>query len=125
MKTLKHIGSAMLGLLLMSFPVLAQPRGGDEVAGAGCAMLGCGAYIVFLLLILAAVIGITVFIFKWIKKDALARGDNPSKAWFALLGLLGLLIYVLTRPQGNVLPCPSCQQPRMQGLPRCPNCGNA
>jgi len=123
MKMLKNIGSALLSLLLLSLPILAQRD--DEAA----AMAACGAfalvYIVIILFMLAVAVVIIVIIFKYIKKDAMARGDNPSKAWFALLGLLGLLIYVLTRPQGNVMPCPSCGQSRMQGLPRCPHCGNA
>jgi hypothetical protein len=125
MKILKNTGSALLSLLLLSLPVFAQ-RSGDPDAAA-CGILGCGVvfYLLFIGLMLAAAVVIIVLIFKYIKKDAMARGDNPSKAWFALLGLLGLLIYVLTRPQGNVMPCPSCGQGRMQGLPRCPHCGNA
>jgi hypothetical protein len=127
MKNLKNIGAALLSLLLLSLPILAQRRNADDEAAAAVAACGAFAvvYILILLFVLAISIVIIIVIFKYIKKDAIARGDNPSKAWFALLGLLGLLIYVLTRPQGNVMPCPSCGQGRMQGLPRCPNCGNA
>jgi hypothetical protein len=128
MKMLKNIGSTLLSLLLLSLPILAQRRNDpDADAAAACGLMGCGifAYLAFIGIMLAIGIAVIVIIFKFIKKDAIARGDNPSKAWFALLGLLGLLIYVLTRPQGNVMPCPSCGQSRMQGLPRCPHCGNA
>jgi predicted membrane protein len=127
MKMLKNIGSTLLGLLLLSLPILAQRRSSDDEAAAAAAACGAFAlvYILVILFMLAVAVVIIVIIFKYIKKDAIARGDNPSKAWFALLGLLGLLIYVLTRPQGNVMPCPSCGQSRMQGLPRCPHCGNA
>lgn len=103
---------------------------GDE-AGAACGALGCGAFAIVYLLIILAVFGgaiaLIVFIIKYIRKDAMARGmpNADSIKWLGLLGLLGLLIYVLQRPQGNVSPCPSCGQNRMEGLPRCPHCGNA
>ncbi|HEY0429583.1 MAG TPA: hypothetical protein VGC76_17515 [Pyrinomonadaceae bacterium] len=130
MKILKNTGLALLSLLLLSLPIFAQRRNdADDTAAAACGTVGCGAFAIVYLLIILVMLGgavaIVIFIFKYIKKDAIARGDNPNKSWFALLGLLGLLIYVLTRPQGNVMPCPSCGQPRMQGLPRCPHCGNA
>jgi hypothetical protein len=112
---------SLIGLLFFALPVFAQ----NDAAACGIVGVMLVVYLVVLLVMLAIGITIAVLIFKFIKKDAIARGDNPSKAWFALLGLLGLLIYVLTRPQGNVLPCPSCGQSRMQGLPRCPHCGNA
>lgn len=108
-------------LLSLALPVLAQND------GAACGIIGVMlvVYLLILLVVLAIAVTVIIIIFKYIKKDAMARGDNPNKAWFALLGLLGLLIYVLTRPQGNVMPCPSCGKSRMQGLPRCPHCGNA
>ena len=118
---MKKIGLFLAMLLSLALPVFAQND------GAACGAIGIilVVYLVILLVILAIAVTVIIIIFKYIKKDATARGDNPSKAWFALLGLLGLLIYVLTRPQGNVMPCPSCGQGRMQGLPRCPHCGNA
>ena len=127
MKILKNTATALLSLLFLSLPILAQRRNADDEAAAAVAACGAFAvvYILILLFVLAISIVIIVVIYKWIKKDAISRGDNPSKAWFALLGLLGLLIYVLTRPQGNTMPCTSCGQNRMQGLPRCPHCGNA
>ena len=95
--------------------------------GAACGLMSCGilVYILLMLLIVAGSIAIIVFIFRWIGRDATARGmpNASSIKWLALLGLLGLLIYVLTRPQGNVMPCPRCGKPRMQGLPQCPHCG--
>ena len=99
----------------------------DAAAGAACGFMACG--MLFYLLIIAVMLGISVLIivliFKFIKKDAIARGLPNANAmpWLALAGLMGLLIYVLIRPQGNVMPCPSCGQQRMQGLPTCPHCG--
>ena len=125
MKNLKTPIFALLNVLALSLPVFAQ-RNNDPDPGAACGLVGCG--IVVWLIVMAVVLGIAitvaVIIFKFIKNDAIARGDNPGKAWLALLGLLGLPIYVLTRPQGVVMPCPSCGKNRMQGTPRCPHCGN-
>ncbi|MGI8467909.1 MAG: hypothetical protein ACR2N3_05600 [Pyrinomonadaceae bacterium] len=100
-------------------------NGGDPTAA--CGMMGCGVviYLLVMLGIVAAGIAVTVFIIRWIGRDATARGmaNANSIKWLGLLGLLGLLIYVLQRPQGNVMPCPHCGKPRMQGTPRCPHCG--
>jgi hypothetical protein len=107
--------------------VAADTSGGGEA----CSALACGVggimYLVILLLCLAIPIALIIFVVKYIRKDAVARGmpNADSIKWLGLLGLLGLLIYLLQRPQGNVVPCPSCGQNRMQGLPQCPQCGNA
>jgi hypothetical protein len=108
---------------------LAQ-RGGDD-AGAACGALGCGAFAIFYVLVLVLIFGgaiaLIVFIVKFIRKDAVARGmpNADGIKWLGLLGLLGLLIYLLQRPQGNLTPCGSCGQQRMDGLTHCPQCGNA
>lgn len=117
---MKRVIFLLISLFGLNLPVFAQND------GAACGAVGCMLvfYILFLLVMVGIGVTVIVLIFKFIKRDAIARGDDPSKAWLALLGLLGLLIYVLMRPQGNVFPCPSCGQNRMQGLPRCPHCGN-
>ena len=111
--------SAVLASAVMT---LAAPDDG----AAACGVMGCGivVWLIMMVVVLGISITIIVLIFKWIKKDATARGmpNANSMPWLALLGLIGLLIYVLSRPQGNVLPCPRCNQPRMQGLPVCPHC---
>jgi NADH:ubiquinone oxidoreductase subunit 6 (subunit J) len=99
MKTLKNTICALFALLALSLPVFAQN-------GA----MACGAfavvYILILLFMLAVGIGITVFIIKWIKKDATTRGmpNADSIKWLGLLGLLGLIIYLIMRPSGPMPP---------------------
>lgn len=132
-KVMNRMESMMLFILTLTSTAtvaLAQTNGGGD-AGAACGALGCGVfaivYILILLVVLGVAIGLIVFIIKWIKRDATVRGmpNADTIKWLGLLGLLGLLIYVLQRPQGNALPCPSCGQQRMQGLPLCPHCGKA
>ena len=125
---MKKTASLMLFLLTFASGArLALAQGGGDQA---CGALGCGVfaivYILIILVVLGGAVALIIFIIKWIKRDATARGmpNADSVKWFGLLGLLGLLIYVLQRPQGNVMPCPSCGQSRMQGLPQCPHCGN-
>src|SRR6266850_2170703 len=107
---MKRLESLLVLLLtLTSFPtlVLAQSSGGGDACGA----LGCGVFAIVYILIILAVLGgavaLIVFVIKFIKRDATARGmpNADSIKWLGLLGLLGLLIYLLQRPQGNVLPC--------------------
>jgi hypothetical protein len=122
---------ALLTIITVSAVNTFAQRSGDDPAGAACGALGCGVfglvYVLFLVAIFGGAIALIVFIVKFIRKDAIARGmpNADSIKWLGLLGLLGLLIYLLQRPQGNCAPCPSCGQNRMQGLPVCSWCGNA
>ena len=123
---MKKTASLMLFLLTFTNGATFAFAQGDQACGA----LGCGVgiivYLLIILVMLGGAVALIVFIIKWIRRDATARGmpNADTIKWFGLLGLLGLLIYVLQRPQGNVMPCPSCGQSRMQGLPQCPHCGN-
>src|SRR5947208_15732566 len=120
MKTIIRLALAFLCLFGSSLSIFA-----DDPAAA-CGAMGCGLFVwlIMMIVVFGISIAIIVFIFKWIKKDATARGmpNADTICWLALLGLLGLLIYVLTRPQGTVMPCPHCGLPRSQNLPQCPHC---
>ena len=123
---MKKTASLMLFLLtIMSGATCAFAQGGGD--GAACGAMGCGlvVWLLVMLVVVGGTVALIIFIIKWIRRDATARGmpNADTIKWFGLLGLLGLLIYVLQRPQGNVMPCPSCGQSRMQGLPQCPHCG--
>ena len=128
---MKRIENLVLWLLTVTSAAPLALAQSSDGGGEACGALGCGVFAIFYILILLAVVGgsvaLIVFVIKFIKRDATARGmpNADSIKWLGLLGLLGLLIYLLQRPQGNVLPCPSCGQNRMQGLPTCPHCGNA
>ena len=127
MKATKRLFLFLLILTGTTLTGLAQSDGDAAGAGAACGLMGCG--ILIYLLVLAVMLGIgiaiLVVIFRFIKRDAIARGmpNASTMPWLALLGLLGLVIYLLMRPQGNVLPCPTCGLQRMQGLAVCPHCG--
>jgi DNA-directed RNA polymerase subunit RPC12/RpoP len=40
-------------------------------------------------------------------------------------GPLGLVLYVFSRPQGNLIECPHCKNKRLEASAKCPHCGNA
>ena len=121
MKILKYSPLALLFLLGFSVSIFAD----DPAAACGAAGCGIVVWLIMMIAMFAFFIGLIIFIFKWIKKDAISRGmpNAGSISWLALLGLLGLLIYVLQRPQGNMFSCPHCGKQRMQGLTHCPHCG--
>ncbi len=123
--------TASLTLFLLTFMsgatcAFAQGDGGQACGALGCGVVAIIVYLLIIAVVLGGTVALIIFIIKWIKRDATARGmpNADTIKWFALLGLLGLLIYVLQRPQGNVMPCPNCGQSRMQGLQQCPHCGN-
>ena|SRR5882724_932954 len=97
---------------------------GDDAAG-GLAACGCMGFVGFIVL---AVIALNVALLVWVAKDAKNRGMDNAVLWMILVmltGLIGLIIYILTRPQGNLIPCPHCGNKRMQVSAKCPHCGNA
>ena len=117
--------SALSVVLLNAGYVFAQ-RNDDAEACAGCGI--CGGSIAVMILIPVIVLALNIALLVWVARDAKARGMNSAVLWMILVmftGLLGLLIYIFSRPQGNVMPCPSCGNNRLQASARCPHCGNA
>jgi Phospholipase_D-nuclease N-terminal len=99
---------------------LAQQN--DDAAGAaGC--FACGGFVIFLVV---GLVVLNVAILIWVARDAKARGMDSAILWMLLvffLGIIGLVIYLLARPQGNTIPCPNCGNKRLQASVRCPHCG--
>jgi ABC-type tungstate transport system substrate-binding protein len=92
-----------------------------ESAAASLAALGCG--VVPCLIGLAISIALAIFVYR----DAKARGmDNAVLLTVVtvITGILGLILYLLMRPKGNLVPCASCGQKRLEGSTKCPHCGN-
>ena len=124
MKTWNKFSGLFTALLLLTPAVCcAQYRSGDPGA-AGCAACGscCGG--LFLVPIVFLVISIVLLI--WVARDAKARGMDSAVLWMLLvffLNLIGLVIYIFSRPQGNLVQCPNCGNMRLLASVRCPHCG--
>lgn len=109
-------------LAIAGSAALAQDNNPNPAAGiAGCA--ACGGGFIFLIV---AIVALNVAILVWVARDAKARGLDNSILWMVLVfftGLIGLLIYILARPQGNLVECPNCHNKKLQAAVRCPHCG--
>ena len=104
-----------------------QPRqGSDAEAAAACASCaGCSG--VFLL-IPVIYIALNIALLVWVARDAKARGMDNAVVWMILVmvtSVVGLLIYIFSRPQGTLVKCASCGNFRLQASAKCPHCSNA
>lgn len=129
MNRLATIFRVLLFFVLLNGVVLAQERQrrpgelSDEEAAATCAACS-GIMIVVPIVIIALNIALLV----WVARDAKARGMDSAVIWMMLVmttSLIGLFIYVLSRPQGHLVQCGSCRNNRLQASAKCPHCGNA
>jgi Phospholipase_D-nuclease N-terminal len=106
---------------LLAIAAFAQDNNNPAAGIAGCAACGGGFIFVFV-----AIIALNIAILVWVARDAKARGLDNSILWMVLVfftGLIGLIIYILARPQGNLVECPNCHNKKLQAAVRCPHCG--
>lgn len=113
-----------IGALVATTCALAFPTGAWGLADpSGClACGGCGGFFLFWIALLALNIAILV----WVVRDAKARGMDSAVLWLLLIfftGPIGLIVYILARPQGPTAPCPNCGNKRLQASVKCPHCG--
>jgi Phospholipase_D-nuclease N-terminal len=109
----------LTGLLFVSPAAWAQER---EPNALGCAL--CGS----LIFIPIGIIVLDIALLVWVARDAKSRGMDSAVIWMLLVmftSVIGLVIYILSRPQGNLIQCPSCNNQRLQASAKCPHCGNA
>lgn len=105
-----------------STPLLAFHFQHDPDTAAGC--LACGG--TFLFLLVAAIV-VNVAILVWVARDAKSRGMDSAVIWMLLVfftGIIGLVIYLFSRPQGQLRRCDHCGNTRLQASAKCPHCGN-
>src|SRR5713226_9418715 len=101
---------------------LLLQRNDDASPFVACGCLG------FLGLIVVGVIALNIALLIWVARDAKSRGMDNAVVWMILVmltGIIGLIIYLFTRPQGNLTPCPQCGNKRLQMSAKCPHCGNS
>ncbi len=107
-------------MLLLASGAQAQ----RDAAGAACGTALCGSLIFIPILILVLNIALLV----WVARDAKSRGMDSAVVWMILVmftSVIGLVIYIFSRPQGNLIQCPHCHNQRLQASAKCPHCGNA
>jgi hypothetical protein len=123
MRILRRIVVRLAVLILSCLCLLpvAQAQQDNGAGAAGC--FACSGFLVFLLI---AGLVLNIALLVWVARDAKARGMDSAILWMLLVmftGPLGLVIYLFTRPQGNMIQCPNCQNKRLQASIKCPHCG--
>lgn len=102
----------------------------DDAAAAAVGMAGMGACCIVYVLMIAVWIGGWIFAAIWVMNDAKARNSENAQlvtvlTWIPPTWLIGLIVHLVTRPKGNLVPCPRCGKKRLEGLATCPHCGQA
>ena len=126
----KGIFLALL-LLFSSLAAFAQNSGqpaGQPSDAESCAACGtCGAGAGLMIVIPVAFFVLNIALLVWVARDAKSRGMDNSVLWMALVmftSIVGLIIYIFARPQGELMKCRNCGNNRLKGLATCPYCGN-
>jgi hypothetical protein len=106
----------------------AQPSKPGEDAAACAACGTCGALTGGMILIPIVIFALNIALLVWVARDAKARGMDSAVLWMILVMLtsvIGLVIYLFSRPQGNLIACAHCRNRRLEASARCPHCGNS
>jgi hypothetical protein len=110
---------------LLCFPPLAAFAQMNDAGGAASSLAGCGCCGSFVAIPIAILV-LNIAMLVWVARDAKARGVENPILWVLLVfftSIIGLIIYILSRPQGNLAPCPNCGNQKLQAAVRCPHCG--
>lgn len=116
--------AAVIVNIVLPTMLLAQESLTDEEAAACAACAGLGGFAVF---IFVAAIVLNIALLVWVARDSKSRGMDSSVLWMILVmftGLIGLIIYIFARPQGNLVQCSQCNNKRLGASAKCPHCGN-
>jgi len=118
-------------LLLVIAPVCAA-EDDDSGTSGGTSTTGTSSFLLISLLVLIVIVvavlalsALWIVLGIWVAFDAKNRGMSSPVLWALLvifLGLIPLIIYMLLRPPGDVVPCGHCGKKRRQTLPSCPHC---
>lgn len=91
----------------------------DAVAGMAC----CGSF----LFVILALVALNIALLVWVTRDAKARGMDGAVIWMLVVfftSVIGLIVYLLSRPQGVLVTCARCGNKRLAASKTCPHCGN-
>jgi hypothetical protein len=114
---------SFLGIAMASTSLWGQQEPNPYAAAGGC--FACSGALLF---VIVALIALNIALLVWVARDAKARGMDSAILWMILVmftGVIGLIIYLFARPQGNVIPCPNCGNKRLQASLKCPHCSAA
>jgi uncharacterized membrane protein YhaH (DUF805 family) len=99
-----------------------QTTPGEDLVPCGAATALCGSFI----FIIIAIFVLNIALLVWVAKDAKNRGMGSSVGWIFLIlftGVIGLIIYLFSRPQGELIICEVCSNKKLKVARICPHCG--
>jgi hypothetical protein len=116
---LLFVGSELI--MFSANTVQAQQRQPSDAEGcAACA--GCGTVFIGIPI---AFIALNIALLVLVARDARARGMDNAALWMILVlftSVIGLIIYLFSRPQGNLIACAHCGNSRLEVSAICPTC---
>jgi hypothetical protein len=105
-----------------------EPPPFSESDNAAAVAVGIGLVWLIMLGVMIAYVVLVVLLMAWVARDARARGMDGAPVWILVIflsGIIGLLIYMASRPYGILVVCPRCGNKRLQAALKCPHCGVA
>lgn len=79
---------------------------------------------IFILIFILVLFILGLYILVWVVKDANKRGSSGT-LWGILVlvsGIIGLILYFVLRPKGNLVSCNYCGKGKLETLTQCPHC---
>lgn len=76
-------------------------------------------------LVTTALLGLQVYAMAFVAKDARDRSIDNHLIWVVvvfLAPLVGLIVYLMYRPQDSLVPCPRCGNRKLPYIRLCPHC---
>ena len=101
-----------------------QTTPGEDLVPCGAATAFCGSFI----FIIIAIFVLNIALLVWVAKDAKNRGMGNSVGWIFLIlftGVIGLIIYLFSRPEGELIICEVCRNKKFKVARVCPHCGRS
>jgi hypothetical protein len=110
-----------LFVAIMQTNILSAAVSDQEALGA-CGT-ACGSFV----FIVIAILVLNIALLVWVAKDSKNRGMGSSVGWIFLVlftGIIGLIIYLFSRPKGDLVICDVCNNKKFSVARVCPHCGN-
>jgi hypothetical protein len=95
-----------------------------DAARAGFSFMFLGMLCVVGVLLLV----LQILVLAWVARDTRARGVDGGAVWVLIVlctPIIGLLVYLASRPHGPLAACARCGNKRLQAALACPHCGQA
>jgi uncharacterized membrane protein YhaH (DUF805 family) len=122
---MKRIFSVLPFFLVLQSVFAQTPSQDQEAAKAGavCGLCGMGLILPFVIFFV-----LNIALLVWVARDAKSRGMDSAVGWMFLVmftSVIGLIIYLFSRPAGDLVECAHCKNKRLRASAKCPHCGNA